>query len=413
MRILFVHQNFPAQFKYLAPALAADPNNQVVALTSKPNCPELWQGVHLVSYQSTKKANAATHGWAQDYEKKVIQGDATMQVAMALKNKGFYPDIVVAHPGWGEGLFLKDVWPEAKLALYCELFFHAQGLDEDFDPEFIDDNINNLCRIRLKNAHYLLQMHAADAAISPMHWQAQTFPIFFREKITVIHEGIDTNTLVPNADVTLSFTTPQGQAISLTRQDEVITFVCRNLEPYRGYHIFMRSLPELLRRRPNARVLIVGGDGVSYGKPAANGQSWKDIFLNEVREHIDLQRVFFLGQIPYPVFIGLLQLSTVHVYLTYPSVLSWSVLEAMSAGCAIVASDTPPLQEVISDNNNGRLVGFFDKTALVDTVCELLDNPQERARLGANARAFAQANYDLATVCLPKQLAWINSLLAK
>lgn len=411
MRILFIHQNFPAQFKHLAPALAADPNNQVVALTTKQNIPERWQGVHMVSYQTTQHSSPATHKWARDYEKKVIQGAAIVQVAVALKNGGFYPDLVIAHPGWGEGLFVKDVWPDTKLAIYCELFFHARGLDEDFDPEFPSDDINQLCQIRLKNAHYLLQILAANAGISPMHWQAQTFPDFFRKNLTVIHEGIDTTELQPNPDIGLSFHSPDGVPVSLTRQDEVITFVSRNLEPYRGYHIFMRALPELLRRRPKARVLIVGGDEVSYGKQPPTGKTWKDVFLDEVRTQIDVQRVFFLGKIPYPLFKGLLQLSTVHVYLTYPSVLSWSVLEAMSTGCAIVASDTPPLHEVIRHNDNGRLFDFFDQHALVETVCELLDNPQERARLGANARAFAQANYDLNTVCLPKQLAWVNSLL--
>jgi glycosyltransferase involved in cell wall biosynthesis len=411
MRILFIHQNFPAQFKHLAPALAADPNNQVVALTTRKNIPEQWQGVRMVSYQMPPSSSPAGHRLARDYEKKVIQGAAIAQVAMALKNGGFYPDLVIAHPGWGEGLFVKDVWPDTKLAIYSELFFHARGLDEDFDPEFPANDINQLCQIRLKNAHYLLQMFAADAGICPMHWQAQTFPEFFQEKLAVIHEGIDTTELQPNPDVGLTFQTSDGVPVLLTRQDEVITFVCRNLEPYRGYHIFMRALPELLRRRPSARVLIVGGDAVSYGKHPPKDKTWKDVFLDEVRAQLDGQRVFFLGKIPYPAFKGLLQLSTVHVYLTYPSVLSWSVLEAMSTGCAIVASDTPPLHEVIRHNENGRLFNFFDQHALVETVCELLDNPEERTRLGANARAFAQAHYDLKTVCLPKQLAWVNSLL--
>ena len=411
MRILFIHQNFPAQFKHLAPALAADPHNQVVAFTTRQNPTEYWKGVRMVSYQATQQVKPVRDQWARDFEKKVIQGAAIVQVAMALKKDGFYPDLVIAHPGWGEALFVKDVWPNSKLAIYSELFFNAHGQDEDFDPEFQSNDINQLCQIRLKNAHHLLQMFAADAGISPTRWQAQTFPDFFQKKLTVIHEGIDTTELQPNPDIGLSFHTSDGIPVSLTRQDEIITFVCRNLEPHRGYHIFMRALPEILRRRPNARVLIVGGDEVSYSKNAPKGQSWKDIFLNEVRAQLDLKRVFFLGQISYPLFKGLLQLSTVHVYLTYPSVLSWSVLEAMSTGCAIVASDTQPLHEVIRHNDNGRLFDFFDHNALIDTVCDLLDNPQERARLGANARAFAQANYDLQTVCLPQQLAWVKSLL--
>jgi len=266
------------------------------------------------------------------------------------------------------------------------------------------------CRIRVKNLNNLLHFEVADAGLSPTHWQASTFPEPFRSKITVIHDGIDTQAITPNAAVSLPLNTAHG-AITLTRHDEVITFVARNLEPYRGYHIFMRALPEILRQRPRAKVLIIGGDGVSYGKNAPNGQTWKEIFLREVREQLDLNRVFFLGQVPYPQFIGLLQLSRVHIYLTYPYVLSWSLLEAMSAGCTIVASDTPPLKEAIVDHQTGRLVDFFDTAALAKTVCEVLENPQESQRLGENARAFAQANYDLQAVCLPKQLAWVNELL--
>lgn len=202
--------------------------------------------------------------------------------------------------------------------------------------------------------------------------------------------------------------------INLTKSDEIITFVNRNLEPYRGYHVFMRALPEVLKKRPNARVLIVGGDDVSYGARSKDGRKWKDIFIEEVRDKIlveDWKRVHFLGNIPYENFIPLLQISTVHVYLTYPFVLSWSLLEAMSVGCTIVASDTKPLHEAIKHNDTGRLVDFFNAQALAKEICSLLDNPDLREKLGENARAFAIKHYDLEKSCLPKQMAWINSLI--
>lgn len=416
MNILFIHQNFPGQFKFLAPALVGQ-GHKVVAMTMQKTDAKDWQGVQLVPYTANRGTTANVHPWVSDFETKTIRGEACFKAALKLKAEGFMPDVIIAHHGWGESLFVKEVWPQAKLAIYCEFFYHPQGADVGFDPEFPATDAGDACRLRLKNLNNLLHFEVADAGISPTHWQASTFPEPFRSKITVVHDGIDTQAVAPNPAVRLTLKKADGQDLPLTRQDEVITFVNRNLEPYRGYHVFMRALPELLKRRPHARVLIVGADDVSYGARPTQAQNggtkWKDIFANEVRPHIsdaDWQRVHFLGHVPYQYFIPLLQLSTVHVYLTYPFVLSWSLLEAMSAGCAIVASDTQPLHEAIAHNETGQLVNFFDPAALAKAVCDLLDNPAERARLGANARAFAQQNYDLQTVCLPRQLEWVERL---
>jgi len=409
MRILFIHQNFPGQFKHLAPVLAADKSNEVVAFTMQKETAATWRGVRLINYQPARGSTPNLHPWVADFETKTIRGEAAFRAALALRESGFVPDVIIAHHGWGESMFLKDVWPTAKLGIYCEFYYHAQGADVGFDPEFPVKDSGEACRLRLKNLNNLLHFETAQAGISPTYWQASTFPEPFRHKITVVHDGIDCNAIVPNPSASLSF----NDGLTLTRQDEVITFVNRNLEPYRGYHVFMRALPEILRRRPKARVLIVGGDEVSYGAAPAGGRKWKEIFFDEVKGRIapdDLMRVHFLGKIPYEYFISLLQLSTVHVYLTYPFVLSWSLLEAMSAGCTIVASDTQPLHEAIKPNETGRLVNFFDVRALTDEICDLLDQPEERARLSTNAREFAKANYDLETVCLPKQLAWVREL---
>ena len=409
MKILFIHQNFPGQFKFLAPALAALPAHEVWAMTMQKTETQHWQGIKLVPYSATRGTTPNMHPWVSDFETKTIRAEACFRAALKMKTEGFTPDVIVAHHGWGESLFLKEVWPTAKLAIYCEFYYHPHGADVGFDPEFPVLDEGDACRLRLKNLNNLLHFEVADAGISPTHWQASTFPAPFRDKITVVHDGIDTVALAPNPCVSLTL----NGSLVLTRQDEVITFVNRNLEPYRGYHIFMRALPELLKRRPNARVLIVGADDVSYGARPENGQKWKDIFIKEVRPLIsdaDWGRVHFLGTVPYSAFIPLLQLSRVHVYLTYPFVLSWSLLEAMSIGCAIVASDTQPLQEAIKHDETGRLVDFFDVNALTNEVCALLEDPAARARLGANARAFAQDNYDLKTVCLPKQLQWVEEL---
>ena len=408
MNILFIHQNFPGQFKFLAPALAQQ-GHTVVAMTMQKTEAKEWQGVKLVPYNASRGTTPKVHPWISDFETKTIRAEACFRAALQKKDDGFSPDVIVSHHGWGESLFLKDVWPNAKLAIYCEFYYHPHGADVGFDPEFPVKDEGDVCRLRLKNLNNLLHFEVADAGISPTHWQASTFPEPFRSNITVVHDGIDTEAVAPNANVSLTL----NGNIKLTRTDEVITFVNRNLEPYRGYHIFMRALPEMLKRRPQARVLIVGADDVSYGARPEEGKKWKDIFAAEVRPQIsdaDWTRVHFLGHIPYQHFIPLLQLSTVHVYLTYPFVLSWSLLEAMSVGCAIVASDTQPLREAVRQDETGRLVDFFDVPGLANEVCALLDDPAARARLGANARAFAQANYDLKAVCLPKQLQWVQGL---
>ncbi len=409
MNVLFIHQNFPGQFKHLAPALAQQ-GHQVNVLTIKKESNFKDDSIHFSYYRPSRSSAPDVHPWLIDFETKVIRADACFREALKLKSNGYSPDVIVAHPGWGESLFLKNVWPNAKLGIYCEFYYNHQGSDVDFDKEFSKVDEAEQCRVALKNLNYRLHFDIADAAISPTQWQASCFPDSFQNKITVIHDGIDSDFLIPNLDISINLNDKR----QLTRHDEVITFVNRNLEPYRGFHSFMRALPLILKQRPNAQIIVVGGDGVSYGAAPSKGTTWKNIFINEVRGSIsndDWQRVHFLGQVPYQSFIALMQLSTVHVYLTYPFVLSWSLLEAMSVGCAIVASNTSPVTEVIRNKETGMLVDFFDAEELAKTVCNLLENPAMRNQLGDNARELIKQQYDLASICLPKQIAWVESLL--
>jgi len=411
MKILFIHQNFPGQYKHLAPALAAQ-GHQCVALTLRVKEPANWNGVQVLPYTIKRKQGPGIHPWVNDFDTKVIRAEACYHAAMGLKAKGFTPDIIIGHHGWGETMFLRDVWPNARIGLYCELYHLSDRQHLGFDPEFQPKVAEvEALRIRMKNLNNLVHLQVADAGISPTHFQADTFPEEWRQKISVIHDGIDTNAMRPNPDV--RFELPDGA--TLTRQDEVITFVNRNLEPYRGYHIFMRALPRLLKERPNAQVLIVGGDEVSYGARPPQGQTWKQIFIDEVRGQIptpNWDRVHFLGKIPYDQFTRLLQVSRVHLYLTYPFVLSWSLFEAMSAEAAIVASDTGPLKEAIRHGENGLLVDFFDGDALVDQCCALLEDAEMRRAFGQAARAHIVQNYDLRGQCLPRQLKWVQDLAA-
>ena len=401
----------------MAPALAKL-GHRVVAMTMQKLENKVWQGVELVQYSATRGSTPGIHPWVSDFETKTIRGEACFHAALMMKKQGFQPDVIVANHGWGESLFLKEVWPKSKLAIYCEFFYSVTGADVNFDPEFTNFDQTEAIRIKHKNLNNLLHFEIADAGISPTKWQASTFPASFREKISIIHDGIDTEKVKPNTEINFNINSSNGRQLNLNRSSEVITFVNRNLEPYRGYHIFMRCLPFLLKERPNAEILIVGGDDVSYGarpsKEKYGYSNWKDIFINENLNKIskeDWLRVHFLGTLPYHYFIPLLQISTVHVYLTYPFVLSWSLIEAMSAGCAIVASNTDPVKEVIKNHSNGLLTDFFDSNLLSENISNLAEDSMQRKEFSIAARNLAIEKYDLKKICLPQQIQWVFNLI--
>ncbi|WP_099827815.1 glycosyltransferase [Oceaniglobus indicus] len=410
MKILFLHQNFPGQFKHLAPALAAK-RHQVVALTSRVQKAQTWNGVQIIPYKWADPEGQKHHPWLTNLNGALHRGTAVYRACHALAERGYVPDIVVAHTGWGEALFVQDVWPKTRLGVFSEFHYQHEGADIGFDPEFTADGaFGEAARMRMRNLSMRNQLERAHMALCPTEWQASTHPDDLRRKITVVHDGIDTDIDRPDPGAVFDH-----GGVRLTREDEVITFVNRNLEPYRGFHVFMRSLGDLLARRPNARVMVVGGDGVSYGSAPKTGRSWKETMLAEVGDSIpaaDMARVHFVGKLPYADFIRLLQVSTVHVYLTYPFVLSWSLMEAMAIECAIVASDTQPVAEVIEDGKNGLLFDFFDGGAMVDRIDALCRDPERRAALGRAARAKVMADYDLKTVCLPRQFEWVERLAA-
>lgn len=319
------------------------------------------------------------------------------------------PDAIVAHPGWGEAMFLKQVWPKARLGLYAEFFYRSEGSDVGFDPEFPAQEKTLGSRLLLKNTANFLQFPMAEAYLSPTAWQASTYPQEWQSRMTVIHEGIDTNQLSPQTQAGESLQLPQH--LSLPTDAEVVTFVARNLEPYRGYHAFMRALPELFALRPQAHVLVVGGEGTSYGSQPPTGTTWKARFWDEVKHRVPADRVHFLGRLAYEHYLAVMRRSDVHVYLTYPFVLSWSLLEAMSLGKAIVGSATAPVEEVITHDREGMLTPFFDTHTLARTTAQLLQDVAMRQRLGQAAREKAVRLYDLQRCCLPRQMAWIEQLV--
>lgn len=402
MRLLFIHQNLPGQFRHLLSYYMQRKDVEVFGIGErrwvKENLPNIPAGCRVLVYDLPEIKRENPHPYLLSTSSAVERGQAVVRLLHMLKAQGFVPDVVYAHPGWGESLFVKDVFPACRLVHYCEFFYRSIGQDVGFDPEY-PSSFDEILNLRVRNASHLLSLDAMDVGITPTRWQLQCFPEPYRKKIHVIHDGIDTKRIRPDASAELRL--PNGRV--LTRADEVVTFVNRNLEPSRGFHIFMRALPELLAARPNAQVVIIGGDGVSYGKPSRFG-SYRSQMLNELGNRLPLDRVHFLGRIPYDQYLKALQISSAHVYLTYPFVLSWSLLEAMAAGCLVVGSNTPPVSEVIEDQKNGLLVDFFSPAKIAGLIGEALARAGDLMGVRSLARETVVEKYDLLEKCLPHQV---------
>jgi glycosyltransferase involved in cell wall biosynthesis len=404
VKLLFVHQNFPAQFRHLAPEMQRR-GHDVRAITDAVNTAT--GPVPILRYQYKPAPVEAKHTrLGRNYTTMSDRGVVVARFARQMRAEGYVPDVIFGHSGWGETLFLKEVWPEAKLLVYAEFYYRGHGADAGFDPEFQSHGFDQVMISQGRAAYMAQALAHADRGISPTEWQASTHPPLLRRHLDVIFDGVNCDRLAPNP--TAAFTLPDGRLI--TRGDEVLTFVNRNLEPYRGYHIFMRALPDVLAARPDAQVVIVGGDEVSYGQSPKDGGKWKDVFLNEVKDRLDLSRVHFVGKLPYDRLVDLIHVSRVHAYLTYPFVLSWSMVETLAAGTLVVGSNTAPVAEVIKDGVNGRLVDFFDVKGWSVALTDALARPEAYVQMREAARALARERYDLRTVCLPKQIALLTRL---
>ena len=404
--ILFVHQNFPGQYRHLAPALQRR-GDRVVSIggpTARP-----LGTIPLHRYNPMPAGGVPPcHDWVADLQTKVLRAQAVGELLRRLMANGLRPDLVIGHPGWGELLAVKDLLPAVPVLHQVEFVYMLEGGDADFDPEFLNRDWRSRTRLRLRRGTQLLALQDLDWGLAPTPWQASTVPMEYRERLSVIHEGIDTDAIGPEGPSTIRL---ERAGLAFTPGDPVVTFVARNLEPYRGFHVFLRMLPRLQELCPAAHVLIVGAEGVSYGSPPPGGGSWKETLLKELEGRLDLSRIHFVGQVPHALLHEVFRVSACHVYLTYPFVLSWSLLEAMSCGALIVGSATPPVQDVIRHGENGLLVDFFDGEALARQVAAVLADPEPLRPLRQAARASVVERFDLQRVCLPGQLALVDRLL--
>jgi glycosyltransferase involved in cell wall biosynthesis len=401
MNILFVHQNFPGQYLHLAPHLARL-GHRVVAVSSRSGV--TLPGVQIVNYAVPPERAPATHRYLTKAEEAVLRGERVAAAALQLDADGFRPDIVCAHPGWGEALYLDDIWKGVPQLHYCEFFFapfRAAAQFRKSDPVHLDQ----IFELRARNALALLSLDVCVAGVAPTEWQWSQYPAVYRPRIAIVHDGINVRQVRP--DPAAVFTLPSGRRLS--PGDPVVTYVSRNLEPTRGFPEFMRAAARLLERRHDVEIVVGGGDEVSYGPPL-QGETWRERMLRELEP--DRSRIHFLGSIPYVDYLTLLQVSAVHVYLTAPFVLSWSLTEAMAAGCLVVASDTAPVREVVSDGRSGLLFDFFDRDALVGRVEEALAGGRSFDAMRAAARQRIVDGYSLAR-CLPRQVALVEQVAAR
>ncbi|MAW81646.1 MAG: glycosyl transferase family 1 [Parvularcula sp.] len=400
MQILFLHDNFPAQFGVFGQYLARK-GWDVWYGTQRKN--SSLTGLKVFNYAPHREITEKIHPYIGGFEKSVINGQALARTALKLKDKGLSPDIVMAHSGWGPGLYAKDVWPNTKYVGYFEWYYTSDAPDIVFlqsgeKPRGIDDDL----RTRTRNASILVDLAGCDAALCPTEFQKSQFPECFASKITVMHDGIDTETYKPAPGARLKL-----DSLDLSGAEELITYVGRGMEPYRGFPELMRALEIVLKERPKAHAVIVGEDRVAYGKKLPEGESYKKQMLEEC--DFDMSRLHFTGLLPRADYLKVLQASDVHVYLTAPFVLSWSMMEAMSAGCAIVASDVASVHEMAGrDAPTVQCVDHRDRKAVAAAIGDLLDDRSKAEKLGAAARQFILDGYAMQDIYARKET-WLRT----
>jgi glycosyltransferase involved in cell wall biosynthesis len=402
VKFLFVHQNFPGQYLHIVRHLVRTKKHDVVFI-SEPNANRI-EGVRVVPYPKPAGSPTEVHVAARELDSALRRADIVAHTAANLKQLGFTPDIIIGHHGWGELLNVRDVWPDTPLLGYFEFYYSPDGIDVGFDPEFPTHPAEHP-RIRAKNGVNLLALNLGAHGQTPTKWQLSTYPEWAQPYITLLPEGVDLETCRPNPEARRRSLKICG--VTIKPGEKLVTYVARDLEPYRGFHVMMRAVPHLLRARKDVRVVLVGADGISYGRPPPEG-TWRQKMLEELGHSIDHDRVLFPGRLDYQVYAAMLQRSDAHVYLSYPFVASWSLREALATGCVVVGGDTPTVSEFVGHEKNGLLVPFFDPKGLANAVLRALEDASLARRLREGARRYAEQQ-----LAMPDYMARYESLIGK
>ncbi|MEJ1158577.1 glycosyltransferase [Prosthecomicrobium sp. N25] len=406
LSVLFVHNNFPGQFGFIARALQA--RGDKVAAIGAHTAPFL-PGFPSARWENRRGTTPGILPNAVRAEADMIRAAAAAKAALALKASGFAPDVVVGHPGWGETLYLREVWPQARFVEYAEFYYRLRGGDVGFDPEFEVDDPDRPFRVHAKNATLALAYAEADRIVAPSRFQASMLPASLMGNVRIIHEGVDVTRIRPSGNPT--FTLPDGRVLDRSRP--VVTFINRRFEPLRGAHVFFRALPALLAAVPDAEVVLIGSEqGSGYGRPPPEGKTWKQVLWAEVEDRVDPRRVHFVGHVPHDRMLAAVDLGAAHVYFTYPFVASWSLFEAMALEALVIGSDTAPVRELVENGRNGILLDFFDVDGLSRAMMDACRHPEVYLPLRRAARETVLAGYDRAKIGVTPWLDLIDEVAA-
>lgn len=399
MKLLCTHRVYPGQFRNLLELLAQDDRHQVKFLAYR-LLEQPPANIETVLYQPGRSAHDSAHPCLHSSEGAVLFGQAAWRAAMRLKMQGFEPDVILGHSGWGPTLYLQEVFPRAAFLCYFEWFYRARGSSHGFHPR-IPVLPEHDMQIRTKNVPILMDLAAAKGGLTPTYWQQRQFPAEYRSKIEVIHDGVDAEYFSPQ---TAGLHLPRI-GLDLRGKKQLVTYVATGMEPMRGFPEFMQAVSALQRRCPQCDVVVVGEDRTEYSNPLASGKTYRQLMLDMYP--YDLSRLHFTGRLSREEYRQVLWASSAHVYLTFPYILSWSMLEAMACGCLLLGSATPPVQEVLQDGENGLLVEFFDVKGLFDKLVAVLENPAAYVRLRQNARETVLQRYE-AKAMLAKQWTFLQ-----
>ncbi len=395
MNIFILHPSFPAQYLNLAPYLASNPENQVFFLSKENSINAQLRGVTLALYPKPSEESdkwIKTCGPLRPAAEAVVEGQAVLRAMEWLaKEKNVRPDVIIGHTGWGSTLYCKDMYPKVPIMGYFEWYYLVEDSDCYWWPDEIPQ-IGSRISIRTRNAHHLMNLELCDAGICPTKWQYSQFPEEYKPKLNIIHEGIDTRFCSPDPSGKRPGLVLDDIKLNLPEGTEIITYVARGFEIYRGFPYFMDAIRHVLAHRPKTHVVVVGKDRICYGAQLKDTTYLKE---EEKKGGYPTDRVHFVGLRNRGDYQKILRASSCHIYLTRPFVLSWSCLEAMSFACPMVCSKTPPVQEVMEDGVNGLLAEFRSPYHIARKIEELLDDPERAKKLGAAARETILERFEL------------------